>query len=275
MISAGAARSQRGIAIVAALWGAALLAIMVFSILKIVLADAQVGRGQEDVAQLNGIADAAVNITILALLGPRATQPAVNGVPFPVLFAGRTARVVVQDEAGKIDLNMADDATLLQLLLAAGLDTGPAADMANRIIAWRGPNLDNRYGDAGSAAHGELFQSVEELQQIAGMTPELYRRIAPLVTVYSQTPGIDPAFSNSSVLNVFRAIDPIAEAVWRRMEEERAGLRPPEPSPGVALGHAFTITAEVDGTPPARVVRTATIRLTGQKQQPLLIYRWN
>lgn len=268
--------SEHGFAIVAALWAAAILAVVILSVLQIVRADARLGRGREEVAEMNAAADAAVNITILSLLGPQATQPAVNAVPFTVPFAGYTARVSVQDEAGKIDLNMASVATLRALLLDAGLDTGSANDIADRILAWRGTVADRSDGgDDRSPTHRQPFQSVEELQLVAGLTPELYRRIAPLVTVYSQTPGIDPTYSSLRVVHIFKTIDPNAEAAWLHMEEIRAGLRPADPSPGVALGHAFTITVEVEGAAAARAARTATIRLTGHAQEPLLIYRWN
>jgi hypothetical protein len=119
-----------------------------------------------------------------------------------------------------------------------------------------------------------LFQSPEELQLVGGVTADVYRRIAPLVTVYSHAPWIDPSRATLGVLNVFRAADAGADAAYRRMEEEQRGLRPRSPSPGVQLGHAFTITARVFGAASARVTRTAVIRLTGQQQVPLLIYRW-
>jgi general secretion pathway protein K len=228
------------------------------------------------VAVLNGVADAVVNITILSLLGPAAQQPRVDAVPFPVQFAGYTARVSVQDETGKIDLNRADDADLQLLLLAAGLNAGQATQLARRIGVWRGTNKTDQSDSGGaSAAHRQLFQSVEELQQIAGITPELYRRIVPMVTVYSQAGFIDPGYASLDVLNVYRTIDATADKAWRRKQEERAGLVPPQASPGVALGHAFTIAVQVDGAASARVTRTAAIRLTGQTNSPLLIYRWN
>ena len=268
---------ERGIAIVAALWAAAIMAVIVLSVLQIVRADARVGRGREDVAAMNSVADAAVNISILALLGPQATQPPVNSVPFNVPFAGYTTRVLIQDEAGKIDLNMASDIVLHQLLIDAGLDTGAATAVTSNILAWRGTRGDSQNigGDASSIPHKSRLQSVEELQLVPGVTPGLYREIEPLVTVYSQTPWIDPVFSSLEILNVFRSIDSNAEAVWRRREEQRAGVRPADSNPGVALGHAFTITAEVTGPASARVIRTAVIRLTGQAQVPLLVYRWN
>jgi general secretion pathway protein K len=272
-MTAREAQSERGIAIVAAMWASALIAIIILSVLQIVRADARVGRGREDVAVLGSVADAAVNITILSLLGPLAQQPAVNAVPFAVQFAGYSARVSVQDETGKIDLNMANDTSLQQLLLSVGLDAGQSKELARRIGAWRGTGDAEQSG--GTAQHRQLFESVEELQQIAGISAELYRRMVPLVTVYSQAAFVDPTYASLDVLNVFRAIDPTADRVWRRRQEERAGLTPPQGSPGVALGHAFTITAQVEGAASARVIRTATVRLTGQTKDPVLIYRWN
>ena len=62
-----AAGRDRGIAIVAALWASAILAVVVLSVLQLVRADARLGRGREDLAELGAVADAAVNITVLAL----------------------------------------------------------------------------------------------------------------------------------------------------------------------------------------------------------------
>ena len=267
-----AVRSQRGIAIVAALWAAAIFAVIVLSVMQIVRANASIGRGREGVAQLSAVADAAVNIASLSMLGPPATQPPVNGVPFAVPFAGHVVRVSVVDEAGKIDLNMASTATLNRLLLSAGLDNGAATQLAATINACRGTGSAS--DETARPGHSALFQSVEELQSVPGMTQDLYRRIAPLLTVYSQSTGIDPASSTLAVLNVFRATDASAEAAWRRLEEQRTGSRAPEPSPGVAIGHAFTITASVEDATSTRVVRVAIIRLTGIAKAPLLIYRW-
>jgi general secretion pathway protein K len=280
-VTALAAPRDRGIAIVAALWASAILAVIVVSVLQLVRADAKLGRGRADVAELGAIADAAVNITVLALLNPKPAQWPVNGAPVNVPFAGHDVRVSVQDEAGKIDLNTTGGPILRQLMIGAGLDAEAARGLAEGIVGWRESDERKRAGtgssDVSGAGHGPrhaLFQSVEELQLVPGMTRELYRRIAPLLTVYSQAPWIDPAVSSVAVLTVLSAVDNSAETELRRLEEERLGVRPPAASPGVVLGHAYTITAELQGAAAARVVRTAIVRVTGQPVAPLLIYRW-
>lgn len=259
-------RSERGVALVAALWASTIIAIITLSISQIVRADALAQRGREDVAELNAVADAAVNLTILAMLGPVDTQPPVNNVPVTISFAGRAVRVTVVDEIGKIDLNMAREDILLQVLASVGFASGAATELAGQLTAWR---------TAGREPAGEPLQSLEQLQAMPGVTQELYRRLRPLVTVYSQTAGIDTSYSSPGVLNALRTIDENAAAEWRRAEDERAAQRLPEPRRGVAPGHVYTITAEVGDATSADVVRTAVIRLTGQSRLPLLIYRWN
>src|SRR4030095_10028150 len=86
-VTALAAPRDRGIAIVAALWASAILAVIVVSVLQLVRGDAKLGRGRADVAELGAIADAAVNITVLALLNPKPAQWPVNGAPVNVPFA--------------------------------------------------------------------------------------------------------------------------------------------------------------------------------------------
>jgi general secretion pathway protein K len=267
-----AAERERGIAIVAALWASAILAVIVASVLQLARADANLGRGRQEAAELGAIVDGAVNLTILAMLAPTAREIPVNGTPVTVPFAGHEVRVSIQDEAGKIDLNAAGEPILRRLLSAIGLATDAAGQLAENVTNWpeRG-----RLGDGEPRARGARFQAVEDLQLVPGMTQDIYRRLYPLVTVYSQTPWIDPAYSSSAVLALFRDTDANAEAALRRLEEERAGLRPPPPSPGVALGHAFTIAAELRTPTGAGATRTAIIRLTGQKRLPLIIYRWS
>lgn len=267
-----AADRERGIAIVAALWASAILAVIVASVLQLARADANLGRGRHEAAELGAIVDGAVNLTILTLLAPTAREIPINGSPVTVPFAGHEVRVSVQDEAGKIDLNAAGEPLLRRLLSAIGLTTDTANQLAESIVNWpkRG-----RSGDGERGPRGARFQAVEDLQLVPGMTQDVYRRLYPLVTVYSQTPWIDPAYSSPAVLALFRETNANAEAALRRMEEERAGLRAPAPAPGVALGHAFTITAELRTPAGAGAARTAIIRLTGQTRAPLIIYRWS
>ncbi|MEJ0019972.1 MAG: hypothetical protein WDN25_26160 [Acetobacteraceae bacterium] len=278
-------RNDRGIALISALWGSAILAVIALSVLQLTRADARVTRGRVDTVALNAAADGIINLAILTLLDPGATQPPVDGTPVAMTFAGHEAQVSVQDETGKIDVNMASENTLAQVLASVGAEAEAARRIAAAIVTWRQPasvyrrgtGLAEEYRATGATyePRHSLFQSVEELQLVLGMPPDLYRRAAPLLTVYSQTAYIEPSLASVPVLAVFRNQSQTADAMLRRREEEAAGSRPRQPSYGVALGHAFTITADLRGADGARVRRQAVVRLTARPQSPLLVYRWN
>jgi general secretion pathway protein K len=100
------------------------------------------------------------------------------------------------------------------------------------------------------------------------MTPELFAAIAPALTVYSQTPWVDPSLAPPEVLRALPGMDEAASADLLQARSS-ANARP-----AVMLGHAFTITAEVDGSGELRVRRSAVIRLTGRPNAPFWIYGW-
>lgn len=254
-------------ALVAALWGATILAVVTMSVLELTRADSRLVGGGAAEAELQAIADAAINITILAMLGPPATRPPVNATPFAVTFEGSQVRMVIQDEAGKVDINRAGVPVLRLMLAGAGFDTAAAEALAARIVARRSAGPDGQ--------PPRPFQSLSELRELPGMTAMAYRWLAPAVTVYAQTQYVDPSYAGARVLGVFRAHDRAAAERLRQLEEEAKGLRPPAPGAGVVPGHAYTITAEVAGAGDSRARRLAVIRLTGQPRAPLLVYKWN
>ena len=274
---------DEGVAIIAALWVASLAAVIGISVSQMTFADAQLVRDQRAVAQLHAATDAAVNVSILAMLGPQQTQPPVTGTAFPVQVAGHTATVTVLDEAGKIDLNRAGPAVLKLLLSTAGAGGGEADDLVRRIVDRRAPPAGGGSG-GGRGSGGALaydpqampFQTVGDLRSIPGMAPALYDRIAPMLTVYSQAANLDPTFATDAVLEMLGTVSPVArQALAARRTAARDG-RPGAESPGVALGHAYTIVAEATDTASGAVARrTAVVRLTGERQTPLLVYRWD
>lgn len=272
---------DEGVAILAALWVAAVAALIGISVAQITRADAVLVRDQVAAVQLQTAADAAINVAILAMLGPAPAQPPVTGAPFTVAAAGHDSRVTVLDEAGKVDLNRANADTLRLLLAAAGADGGEADELVRRILRQRTPPDGSLDGAGGSGAvtydpRAIPFQTVGDLKWVAGMREALYDRVAPMLTVYSQASTVDPTFASDAVLAAFSTVSPVAkQALESRRAAARDG-RPPPDSPGVALGHAYTITAEARDEAIGAVARAvAVVRLTGQRQAPLLVYRWD
>jgi general secretion pathway protein K len=268
---------QDGFALLAVLWAAVMLAIIIASLLTTGRTEALVAHGKSHVADLEAAADAAINRTILTMLDMDvAARPPTDGTDFAEVFAGRTIRVSVQDESGKIDLNVATGELLTRLLLVAGLQPDDAQAMADRIQDWREHTELHRFNGAGEAAYRDAgtgygprrgpFPNVAELQLVLGMAPPLFARLAPSLTVASGTPWVDPTYAGHDVL---LALPGGSEASVAAALAARAAAG----HPGVVIGHAFTITAEIvdDGV---TMVRRAVIRLTGGREVPVWVYSW-
>ena len=105
---------------------------------------------------------------------------------FPISLSGGTIKsITITDEESKVHLNYAKQALLRNLLTNLGI-AGAATKAAN-IVSYRGASLTNP------------FDSVEELQQVTGITAADYNAIKNYVTAYS--------FVNS---NVYRPAGPRA-----------------------------------------------------------------
>ena len=271
-----------GVAIIAAVWIAGFVALIAVSVMQMTRTGATTIRDQSVVAQLGAATEGAVNATILAMLGPEDSQPSVMGRSFTVTIGERKVRVTVLDEAGKIDINRASDAVFTLLLTAAGAARAPTSAVVRAVMRQRNPpeNPPGGSGEGGDVSgytpRNTTFQNIGDLRLLPGMTPALFERIAPMLTVYSQAADVNPTFATDEVLNLFSTVSPVAQQALEARQVARRHDREPPQSQGVALGHAYTIIAEATD-PGAQAVsrQTAVVRLTGQRDAPLLVYRWD
>ena len=201
---------SRGVALIAVLWALTFLSLAAASFTVTVRSESHVARNLEENARARALADAGIAIGILAMMdrNPEARWPA-DGSPHVFRFAGGEVSVSVRDESGKIDLNRAPDALLKGLLVVLGLAPEEAGPLVDAIIDFRDPDQltrlngaeDSDYARAGLpyGAKDRRFEAIEELQRVLGMTPLLYARMAPFVTVHSGQAGIDPRVAQREV----------------------------------------------------------------------------
>ncbi len=196
-------------------------------------------------------------------------------------FGGGRVRVSIQDEDGKIDLNAAPDGLLRGLFLSVGLDEDASAALVDAIADFRDRDdlhrldgaEDRDYADAGLpwGAKDAPFEAVEELQQVLGMTGEIYRRVAPALTVHSGRRGLDPQVAPRKALLALPGIGPEeAESFLAARAEGNA-----ESLPGAQGGETtsrervFTIRAEAQAESGAVFVREAVVEPIGARHQAL------
>jgi general secretion pathway protein K len=287
-VTPAAPARQRGFALVAVLWAAMLLALIAASILQTSRSEARIARNRTELAALKATADAALNLAVLGLLERTPDrQPPLDGSHFVMSFAGQPADLRIEDESGKIDLNMAQEGLLRRVLIHAGLDVDAAQALVDKILDWRESGPGKRLNGAKAPDYAAAglsygprngpFESVAELGLVLGMTPELMDRISPWLTVYAQTPWVDPDFAPPDVLLALGGMDEliVSPALAARIAQSATPGRATGQHLVVVPGHAYTIDAELTGPDRMRVRRSAVVRVTGNPAQPLLIYRWD
>jgi general secretion pathway protein K len=276
-------KQEEGFALLAVLCWTILLALAVGGIMAIERSQAYDARADAERAKLDNIADAGINIALLALLTPDPTvRPPVNGTPFPLDFNGSEIFVTIWDQRGSVDLNYTSEQVLVRLLSAAGLPADRASTEAQRILDWResgdlrrlnGAKMPD-YQQAGFAygPRDGAFQTVGELQLVMGIDSPTYAALEPSLTVVSQQSDVDLSLAFHTTLS---ALGVAAAPTTPSGFGGGAGLPAlGPPIPANVIGHALSISARVHrGSFSA--TRTAMIRLSGNLHQPVWVYSWN
>lgn len=203
---------MRGAALLLVLWLVALLTALVGAYALTARMEALQGRVGSRGAMAQEIARAGMEYALVRVADRNPEthwQP--NGRAYAWRFDGHEVQVRIIDETGKVDLNQADVPLLSRLMQALGEppDTGDA--LAAAIVDWRdaddlsqpvGGAEDDDYAAAGRpyGAKDAPFETIAELEQVLGMTPGLYARLAPFLTLYSGRGQPDATYAQGPVL---------------------------------------------------------------------------
>jgi len=187
-------RHPSGFALVIVLWTLALLALLCTELLTATRQDARRVRDQFEAAELEAAADGALRRAIFAMLDTSGGHWPVDGVRHAVQIDGVGIVIQIDDEASKMNPNLASVALLRALLTRVGADPVTAADAALSIAEWRdGTNLSDppnaaaaRYRASGLpyAPSGAPFVHLADLGAVLGMTPELLLRLKTAPDVF-------------------------------------------------------------------------------------------
>jgi general secretion pathway protein K len=270
--------------VVSVLWALGLLIAIALSLLSNSTTAYSLAQNGLESAEISATVEAGVNRAVTGLLDQRAEQRwRADGEPRSFAFDGLTIKVSIQDESGKIDINQADVSLIVSLLQSVDLDPGSASELADKIVDWRTATLlkhlngakERDYSLAGSTYHPRNgpFQSVDELLLVMDMTPALFRRIEPAVTVYSGHQHVDPLVAPREVLRALPNMTPdsVDAALANRAAQPQAGGA----GDGLNLlrGRAFSIRIEFERS--KRVIaQEVVVRLTENPKQPFWLLSW-
>lgn len=243
--------SEHGIALVGVLCIVSLLTVLAIGALEATRRYGQLAHRSFEAAQASELADSAIRIAILELTAP---APQTAAAPPPsslnVRVFGQQIAVQIEREARRVDLNVAEAATLTSVLTSQEMQQADAETLAARIVDWRDSDDEmgvrgaerTEYRRAGrsSGLRNAAFETVSEVRQVLG-AEALTDEALDAFTVYSHA----------------------REAQAQGFSEE-----------GRLAGEAARLVAcaAVERT---SVCRVAIVRFTGNRAQPTLVYSWH
>jgi general secretion pathway protein K len=306
---------QRGFALVMVIWGLALLSLMAAAFMTEARTELRRAANLRERAQAEALAEAGIHLAIARLVSE-------HGSTYPLRWTEKigdhSVTIEIADERGRIDVNNAEPELLSGLLRSQGVPETAASALTDAILDFTDPDHDARlngaedssYPAGSGGAKDARLETADEFLQVKGMTPTLYAKLAPLITVHSGLPTISPIVAEAEA---FAAVPNIDRSELERFLALRAKLAPAlqapaEPGkPGAAererrRGKAFAeiqaaiprrnlvdrffmneaeqpeprfrILAEAKGEGGARFRREAVVRMDEESAQPFRILEW-
>ncbi|MEO7199232.1 MAG: hypothetical protein ABIY56_03340 [Dokdonella sp.] len=294
----GSPARMRGVAFVLVMWVIAMLSVLLGSFALIARTESLQARHLFDTTAARYAAEAGLNLAVYGLSkGIPEQRWVADGRPYAFGFDTAQVEVSITDDSGKIDINTADTLMLKSLFVSAGVEDALATELADSIQDWRDPDdlsLPNGAEIADYKAVGLTygprnapFETLSELQQVLGMTYDLYMRVEPALTLFSGRGIPSAAYAPFEAL---MAMPDMTEEMARQIIAERQQLQPgmlnsgqsgltlPDGTPVMADGGGLTYSVKSHAKLPngASTTLDATIRMGGMNPagRPFVVLRW-
>jgi general secretion pathway protein K len=255
-------RGQQGIALIAVLWALTLLSIIAALLSLETRTGTRIAENMADAATARVAADAGIQRAILDLAA-RHRKFRADGTVYGWHFADSNVRISIQDEGGKINLNLAPQDLLTALFASVGVEPNPAKSLAEAIVDFRDeddykhPNgaeeFDYRAAELPWGPKNADFEAVEELQQVLGMTAAIYELVAPDLTIYSAEAAIPRTKGGEQIAEILLT----------------AGVKHPLMLPRIA----YSIRSEAQSPSGGSFVRQAVVQLPKTSLPSILSWR--
>lgn len=296
-------RNERGVALLLVLWVTLLLTVIAAGFAAWVRTEGLAAMnargeaeahalatagGQEALAELfeawdyNALTEDG-EAALIRLAGGERPPGEAMGPPSPAVqregrLGGGGFRYRIVDEERKINVNLASRANLIRLLDAVGVPPGAERDtVADSILDWIDEDPFHRLNGAEDEYYQRLsppyrakngpLDTVEELRWVRGVTPEIYARVAPYLTVWGSG-QINVNTASEVVLNVM--VPQLAPTILAQREVEPL-VRAPRG--GVVRSTAFTV--ESTGWSRSGLARTVRAVVKVEGRERLLVKAWN
>jgi len=208
-------RGQRGIALIMVLWSMAIMTLIAMIFSRGVSTDLMLSRYFINQVRASALAEAGIWRAAMMLLdsqqqGSRGARMRLDGTPYRLTADEGRLQVAAQSEAGLIDLNQASPELLHSLIGHYTRDDALTDTIVDAILDWRdGDSIARTHGaeDEDYAAMGLAYgardgriNSTDELRRIAGVSQDLYGRLLPLVSIFSNQGRVSVRYAPREVL---------------------------------------------------------------------------
>lgn len=271
---------------------AALLALAAAALAASAKVHFQATRNSIESQRAQWLADAGVRLGLRELAMAPVNGPARASSPSRAcrLPEGDVLTISIHDEAGKIDLNTADDDLVRALLSGVGVTELEAANLIAAITDFRDADSERTLNGAESADYRAAarpagpknapFDAVVEIGAVLGLSSEVFTRIRPHLTVHSGQNGVDPAHATLDLLDILARSNPASGST--SIDEPRGTFLArdrliPARFVTASASQAFTIHAEATTVVGTQVARSAIVtKLQGARQAvSYRIWQWD
>jgi general secretion pathway protein K len=252
--------NKQGFALVAAIWLVGLTMVVATEFASHLRLTTLLAANRVQQTKLTSIAEGMVRLSVWQL----SKDSTGLGTSLPSLCSWNADVIVetrVQDHAGLIDLNVAPQLLLALGFEAAGADASLALKLAKSVEDDRDADTVNENGATeaahrdGSALKNRGFETLEELDLLADITDEIYRKAKNQFTIYAGQPGVDFNFMPTDFKSDFSdGQKTLYSAVSPRK--------------------AFRVTAIAQSTDKLRYGVSADVVITQQPDQPFTLLTW-
>jgi general secretion pathway protein K len=267
----GSPRRSSGFALLIVLWTLVLIAFVVLHLTASGRTEIRIADNLVDNAVTGAAADGAIAEAIFNLSSPQPDQRwPLDGAAHPLTIGDSRVVVRLENEAARINPNLASPVLIEALLRAVGTDPDTASRLASAIADWVGSAQTSRpqaalladYRAAGLdyGPPGSPLETLGELGRVLGITPALFAQLRPHLTLFGPAEP-DPA-----------AADPVVAAALAQISQTTQAASPINATPADVL--TARIIAAALGPGNARITRTAIVRVGSTLPQGYVVLAW-
>jgi general secretion pathway protein K len=260
-----------GFALLIVLWTLVLIAFLVLHLTASGRTEIRIADNLVDNAVAAAAADGAISEAIFNQSNPRADQRwPLDGADHASTIGNTRVVVRLEDEASRINPNLASPTLMEALLRAVGNDPDSAKRLAGAIADWVGSAPTPRSQEALFADYraagldygppGAPLETLDELDRVLGVTPALLETLRTHLTLFG------PAEPNRT------GTDPVVVAALATIPQLGQAAPPVSATPADSL--IARISAAALGRGNARVTRVAIVRIGSSLPQGYAVLSW-